>query len=246
MLDRRPSTDLAAALQRQALTEMGKPYGIDYTETFFRSPTSDEEVGYQALRCGASLLIAFIDPPSWGLFQSRATKKLAKRAAQRLSKTFPKQSGQGAISWLTQRYGRTMSSHRRAAAAAADPASAATLNRAAAAEESLSDLVAKLWPVDNEAALTLAASPWEVLDAAPDAPLAHANARMAASIEAICTALWPGSEELYPVLAEWVLGYTGIGVRMMISRDWINTAPQWINLLESTPDSYGQVIERPV
>lgn len=242
----RPSQDDVAKLTRHALTPMGEPLGLDYSYAAATRPTTEDEVAFEALRVGAALLVAFCDPPSWGEFNDRKTRKLARRGAADLFSKFSGAQGQAAISWLTQSYGAVLAAQRRAAAAEETGEKAANLEATAETDDWLSAIVGERWPVDSEGAIKFADEVWWMPEGTsdPEPWVVSMSARLSASIEAISVALWPDCRKLQPVFFEW----TGVGLESAqqmrgISSDWRHVAPQWANLLQPERRSYIELME---
>jgi hypothetical protein len=234
-----------AKLTRYALEPMGEPRGIDYDYAAVTAPTSQEEIGFQALRCGTALLVAFCDPPSWGAtFTDRKTKRLARRGAGDLFERFSSEQGQAAISWLTQSYGRvTAEARRRAAAEEPDPGRAAMYEATADQDDWLAAIVGERWPVDNEPAKEWADSIGHPPDLhESESHVLNQRARVDASIEPISVVLWPEARDLHAVFLDWTGGPT-IDIGPGVTSDWHQVAPQWANLIGPDRRSYMEVVE---
>lgn len=244
MLRRGFSTDDAAKLQAAALSPVAKAVGLDYFESFFEPPETDEELAFQAMRCGAELMVAFADPDGW-IVEGRPLRRLARRGANRLQRALAEDSGRDAISWVTQSYGRVMASARRNSMAEAGPEKQASLAATADMDEWLAELAGALRPVDpGHPAIGYAFEVGGPLPAAdPEPAVKDANDRLVCAIQAICLATWPRAEELAPVFLDWATSYEGLTMRRVVNSDWLHVAAQWTNLLDpSRRRSYREVM----
>jgi hypothetical protein len=148
MFGRRSASFRAADLTRAALSPIAVRHGIDYDESGFSAPASDEELGFEAPRCCSGLVMAFAYEDAWPA-DDRTLRKLAKQAAGLVRDSFHDDAGRDAIAWSASRYGDVMAELRRATADE-DAEQADAYRTTADADEHLGCLAARLWPVDAD------------------------------------------------------------------------------------------------
>lgn len=133
---------------RRGLEPMAQSLGIDYEESFFSPPLTDQARALHAYRCGQSLLMSFTYPDGWpNAFEG---KRVARKAAKAFRAGLLTTRGQNAISHMTQGYAREMADlWRRTARASTTPREAMALQESAARSEALGELAARCWPVGD-------------------------------------------------------------------------------------------------
>ena len=243
MLEREPSSDLVAELQRIALSPIAQGLGFDYDRSIFRPPDSKSALGFEALRCCSGLLVAFTYPDAWPR-GGRGERRLGKRAAALTRDAFRDDRGRDAISWATQRYGRVMAAIHRAAHN--DFNVAASAEATADADEWLAGLVDDVWPVNNyHDALAFAQHCCaQRRSCPPDASMERwsADARLTATVEMLCIATWPDAGVLEGAFVTWSYGLD-ITFDSGVLSDWLHVANFWGNLIDpARRQSHDEVI----
>jgi hypothetical protein len=209
------------------------------------SPTTEQALTLEALRCCSDLLVAFAYEDAWPA-SIRSERKLGRKATALIEHAFGDDRGRDAISWAAQRYGNAMAESRRRVAGD-EPSRADALEATVATDEWLAGLVKPAWPVraDHEAlAFARRCSQTRSYDPdAPDAPLdLHACAdRAEATIEILCLAVWPSASDLEDVYVRWSYSFD-LEFDAAILADWEHVSHFWANLIN--PDlrrPYGDI-----
>jgi hypothetical protein len=246
MFGRRSASFRAADLTRAALTPIAVRHGIDYDESGFTAPASQEELGFEALRCCSGLVMAFAYDDAWPA-DDRTLRKLAKQAAGLVRDSFHDDAGRDAIAWAARRYGEVMAELRRAAAEE-DPEQADAYRTTADADEHLGGLAARLWPVDaDHPAIDFARAV-----CAHRPPRASRNAdtlegmgpalRTAATVEALSLATWPSTPDLEAAIMRWTY-VLDLQFAAGVLADWQLTGSYWANLIGPDPMPYTDMVD---
>ena len=228
---------------------MAERVGLDYDMSGFRPAATEEEIGFEALRCGSSLVLAFAYPEAWGT-GGRADRKLGRRGARLVQVALHTDDGRDAISWMTQRYATVMAAMRRTAAAD-DPDRAAAFEATAEGDEWLGSLAARVWPVrGQEAALEFASECARTRLFDSDNPQALIDLRAyamrtAAVVETLAIAAGRDRAQIEDALVRWSMTLD-IEFDAGVLSDWSSAGHYWGNLLRPDRVSFGDLVESQV
>ncbi|MCW2953209.1 MAG: hypothetical protein JWQ48_2379 [Conexibacter sp.] len=131
---------------------MAEQLDVDYEQVFFVPPRTDVERAFGAMRCALTLLMEFTSPEGWpddkfGNFGG--SKRTNRKAAKHFATALQTEDGRDAIAWLAKAYGRSQAQTWRRAAVAREPDEAERLVGFAGANDMLSEMVGKAWPVSD-------------------------------------------------------------------------------------------------
>lgn len=233
---------------------MAQRLGLDYHESIFDPPTSEEALALDAYRCGQSLLMTFTYPDGWPIapaLRDRRHSKLARKASKVFRDALLSERGPNAISYMTQGYAQEMAElWRRAANRSDDEVETTGLHEAAARSNALGEVTGRLWPVTDPFNALRTIEHFErqrVTDldnpnAAIDLRAYFGRARVACS--AVALALGDELENCAADFFYLAVSELHLEFAVALQHDWIFQAEIWHNLLSDEPAAYAEFLRR--
>jgi hypothetical protein len=237
---------------RRVIEPMAVRLGLNYDETFFTPPTTDERVAFEAYRSGLSLLMAFTYDDGWGtttMFGDQPSHKLAKKAAKAFRGGLLEERGRDAISLMAQGYARATAEIWRRARE--DPEHAEHIEALAAnaeKSEALGRLAAQIWPVDErrpallslrqtrDHTVTQLDNPNQMID------IRGAVEHTQAACEAAAVALGNDYEKYSRLLLGPVYSLN-LELAQGLQTDWVGQMDSWMNLLSGEPVPFSVIAQ---
>jgi hypothetical protein len=234
---------------RRALEPMALSLGVEYEESFFGPPVTDQARVFDAYRCGLSLVMAFTYPDGWA--NASSEKRLARKAAKALRAALLTPSGQDAISHMTQGYAHEMADFwRRAESGSDDPTEAAGLQESAARSDALGVLAGQCWPVNDPFGaldhIALAESHRTVDVDNPDAMIDLRSYFGRARVACGAAALALGADvATYSGLLYMPVAFLDLMFATGLQSDWEFQLEIWANLLRDHRRPYAEFMALP-
>jgi hypothetical protein len=245
---RRRSKDIAVGEYMRAVLEpMARRVGVDQNATFFAPPASERETAFYAYRVGLSLLMAYTYPDGWTQSDLAPRARQAKRSARRARAALLSPRGPDAIALMSQGYAWEIAqSWWRSAEAAESVDEERQLRQSAGRAEHLSELVAKLWPVEAEHVRDRVAAAELERYFDPDSPDAMVDLRAYAGrarVNCIAVSLLVGeeAEEEVAAMRSRVMTFDILFDEGVLA-DWNFEGEHLANLLGDERLAYGEVV----
>jgi hypothetical protein len=226
---------------------MAASLGIDYAESFYAPPSSDEARVFNAYRCGHSLLMSFTYLDGWA--NATREKRTARKAAKAFRAALLTTPGQNAVSHMTQGYAHEMADFwRRSASQSQDASEAMGLEESAVRSDALGVLAAQRWPLTDPFGALDRISLYESQrtvdvdnpDAMIDLRSYFGRARVACG--AVALALGPDVEP-YTGLLYMPVAFLDLEFATGLQSDWVFQLEIWANLLRDEPRPYAEFMQ---